>query len=121
VSHQFKVGDKVRVVAKRPAGAMNRGWVTSMDRYLGSVGVVELVDDGDCPFKVRFPDDYWYYLPEWLIPVTDYRDVLLQIGRLCRNTGAGDSIVNLKAACRDLKEIRRLVEEATGLEFEEYT
>lgn len=72
MKHEFKVGDKVRVVRR---GAIEEGWDVEMDRTLGEIGVIErITEDGrPLPLRIRFPQfaDWWYYKTEWVEPVAE--------------------------------------------------
>ncbi len=65
MEHEFKVGDKVRVIDHRPAGAEEfPKWVHSMDECAGKTGVVIWAN---IFIQVKFDDGkVWIYKPEWI-------------------------------------------------------
>lgn len=70
MSHEFKVGDRVRVVSIRPPENYKVGWNPLMDATLGKEG--QIIDHNTARgwYRVEFGNNHqWSYLPEWLIPI----------------------------------------------------
>ncbi len=68
MSHEFKVGDRVRVIDHRPSDASDLCWSDEIEKTLGQTGIVKHVFKGYV--GVRFHDGDWYnYISSWLIPV----------------------------------------------------
>lgn len=67
MEHEFKVGDKVRVIDHRPS----RGvivWVYDMDACCGKTGVITKKNDNPLWFRVKIlgEENDWAFVPEWL-------------------------------------------------------
>lgn len=86
MEHQFKIGDRVRVMGSRPADWREPPvWAASMDGYAGKEGVVYLI--GIC-VGVRFENGKcWNYKPSWLIPIPAKEEALLKVGDRVRVVG----------------------------------
>lgn len=70
MAHEFKAGDRVRVIDRRPDKTDTLHWDPLMDKTLGEEGVIDRLIENPFCFKVRFPEGMsWIYLPEWLLPV----------------------------------------------------
>ena len=70
MSHEFIVGDRVRVVSIRPEGGDRVCWHPLMDATLGKEG--QIVDRNTACgwYCVEFENvQRWLYLPEWLISI----------------------------------------------------
>ena len=70
MSHEFIVGDRVRVVSIRPEGGDRVCWHPLMDATLGKEG--QIVDRNTACgwYCVEFENaQRWSYLPEWFIPI----------------------------------------------------
>lgn len=83
MKHQFKIGDRVRVIASRPADwSENPIWTSSMDGCAGKEGVVNQVGNY---VRVRFEDgNCWDYKPSWLLPIPAKKEALLKVGDCVR-------------------------------------
>lgn len=68
MAHEFRIGDRVRVVDRRPSDAFELCWSSKMDATLGKEGVVTNFHP-DGILRVEFHDDWWHYKPSWLILV----------------------------------------------------
>ena len=82
MEHQFKIGDRVRVITSRPADfATSPIWTASMDRYAGEDGYIDSVSLNPERVSVRFKDgNIWKYKPSWLTPVPTEETPLLKVG-----------------------------------------
>lgn len=70
MSHEFKVGDRVRVVSIRPPENYKVSWNPLMDATLGKEGQIIDHNTARSWYRVEFGNDHqWSYLPEWLIPI----------------------------------------------------
>ena len=89
MKHQFKIGDRVRVIGHRPADWFeNPIWISTMDGYAGKEGVADIIG---VYVGVRFKDGkYCNYKPSWLIPIPAKEEALLKVGDrvrvLCSNS-----------------------------------
>ncbi len=71
MKHNFKSGDKVRIIDHRPADVgESPHWVTTMDEYIDETGVVVRVEESY--ILVEFDDgECWCYKPEWISHAED--------------------------------------------------
>ncbi len=70
MSHEFKVGDRVRVVSIRPPENYKVDWNPLMDATLGKEGQIVDHNTARVWYRVEFGNGQrWSYLPEWLIPI----------------------------------------------------
>lgn len=78
MEHQFKIGDRVRVIGSRPADWTGFPyWTDSMDKSAGKEGAVVFLDKARV--GVMFANGpYYSYKPSWLIPATN--EALLKVG-----------------------------------------
>lgn len=70
MEHEFNIGDRVRVVDRRPENVGgNPYWVREMDNTLGKEGIIMGFGFAAGSLRVRFNDgDKWAYKPSWLVP-----------------------------------------------------
>lgn len=70
MEHEFNIGDRVRVVDRRPENVGgNPYWVPAMDETLGKEGIIISFGLSAGSLRVRFNDgNTWAYKPSWLIP-----------------------------------------------------
>ena len=80
MEHQFKIGDRVRVIGSRPADWVESPiWTDSMDKSAGKEGIVLSI--GKARVGVIFEDgSYYNYKPSWLTPVPTEDTPLLKVG-----------------------------------------
>lgn len=70
MSHEFKVGDRVRVVRNMPLASDKLNWNPLMDATLGKEGIIVDCNTAGGWHCVEFGNDqHWSYLPEWLISI----------------------------------------------------
>ena len=70
MEHEFNIGDRVRVVDRRPEDVNgNPCWVPAMDATLGKEGIIIGFGLSAGSLRVWFNDDAkWAYKPSWLVP-----------------------------------------------------
>lgn len=56
---RFEIGDTV-LIARRDVGYQH-GWVTPMDRYVGSTGIIKTGPDSDDRYQVNTESLWWWY------------------------------------------------------------
>ena len=80
MEHQFKIGDRVRVIGSRPVDwAEYPIWAGSIDKSAGKEGTVVFL--GKACVGVMFEDgSYYSYKPSWLTPVPTEETPLLKVG-----------------------------------------
>lgn len=70
MSHEFKVGDRVRVVRNMPLASDKLNWNPLMGATLGKEGIIVDRNTACGWYCVEFWNaQRWSYLPEWLIPI----------------------------------------------------
>lgn len=70
MTHEFKIGDRVRVVNRRPEDCRDTPtWNPMMDETLGKEGIIaDIIKDLES-FRVAFSNGAtWSYKPSWLVP-----------------------------------------------------
>lgn len=80
MEHQFKIGDRVRVIDHRPVDCYKHPvWTGAMDEYAGKEGIVEHLSEFF--IDVRFETGVLYfYKPSWLEPIPAKDGPLLKVG-----------------------------------------
>lgn len=90
MEHQFKIGDRVRVIGSRPADWVELPiWTDSMDKFAGKEGTVAFLNKADVGVTLE-NGSYYTYKPSWLTPVPTKETPLLKVGdciKVLRNRG----------------------------------
>lgn len=80
MEHQFKIGDRVRVIGHRPTDLVGLPpWNSEMDKTCGKKGFIA----GFLPHSicVRLENGgMWCYKPSWLKPLQAWQESLLKVG-----------------------------------------
>lgn len=60
---KFKVGDVVKIVE-----GSRRGWIPSMDKYIGRSGVIQHIDGaGDFLVRMDVSTSWWFYQDSFVV------------------------------------------------------
>lgn len=68
----MNVGDTVRITNTRPTDSgvgPNPFWTQSMDNYLGKIGKVYIISNGNYGVVAEGDTSFWYYAPHWLTKI----------------------------------------------------
>lgn len=80
MEHQFKIGDRVRVIGYRPIDCHEYPiWTNAMDRYAGKEGAVESLSEDTIVVRLE-TGTFYSYKPSWLEPIPAKDGPLLKVG-----------------------------------------
>lgn len=71
MAHEFKVGDRVRVIDHRPSDAHGYpNWAEGMDKTIGKEGLITaIMASGIIKVRFSYNEKTWLYKSSWVIPV----------------------------------------------------